>query len=166
VRWRVDPRPWVAHCTAAVVALLIFAPIFYMALDREPPVTRLFGSMVPDVVVQGGETAVRYTTTRRNRQDCPGVVQQEIIDSLNTIYSKLARQTGPAKWEDDPYVPDREIFYGHPVAIPLQAAPGPAIFRTVTFRYCNPLQRWLHWPIIQVGPDLPFTIVAKPGVSK
>ena len=153
-----------AHVTGAILALCVFGPLFYMAMDREPPFTRLTGTLVPDAVDRGGNVAVRFVTTRRYRSDCPGQVQQEIVDSQNTIFSKLVRETGPSRWEDDPTNPSREIFYGRPVGIPEQAAPGRALFRTVTFRYCNVLQRTLHWPIIQIGPDIFFTIKDDPIV--
>jgi hypothetical protein len=148
----------VAHITGAILSLCLFGPLFFMALDREPPFKRLEGSLVPDRVDRGGSAVVRYVTTKRFRSDCPGQVQQEIVDSQNTIFSKLARETGPSRWEEFPGDPRKEIFYGRPVAIPEQAAPGRALFRTVTFRYCNFVQRLLHWPIVQIGPDLHFTI--------
>lgn len=148
---------WVIHITGALLAAA-FAPLIFMSLDREPPFTRIHGSLIPDQVEPGGFVAVRFITTKRSRDNCPGTVQQEIVDSQNTIYSKLVREAGPAKWEQDPGDIHQEIFYGYPVAVPVQAAPGKALFRTVTFRYCNSLQRWMHWPIIQIGPDLWFTI--------
>lgn len=148
-----------AHVTGAIFSLCVFAPLFWMMIDREPPFIRLHGVIIPDTVERGGNVAVRYVTTRRIRRDCPGVVQQEIVDSQNTIYSKLARDAQPARWEPDPSNPDQEIFTGNPVSVPLQAAPGLALFRSVTFRYCNWLQRALHWPIVQSGPDLYFTIL-------
>jgi hypothetical protein len=45
------------------------------------------------------------------------------------------------------------------VTVPREAEPGRAIYRVTTFFTCNWLQRVLHWPIVQHGPDIPFTIV-------
>jgi len=146
------------HAFGAFIALVLFAPIFWMALDRDNPVERLHGELLPQKVARGGFVAVKYWTKKRTRSDCAGAVQQEIVDSQNTIYQKLARAVGPALWENDPDNPNQEIFYGHQVSIPIQAAPGPAVFRTTTFRYCNWLHRVAQWPIVQIGPDLPFMI--------
>jgi hypothetical protein len=143
-------------------ALLVVVPTTWMASDRTPPVWRVGGEMDPSTVVRGGETRVRFKVLRRTRQDCPGTVQQEIVDSQNTIFSKLARATGPSRYEPDPWGDKNyEILVGQKVTIPEQAAPGPAIFRTATFRYCNWLQHWFQWPIVQIGPDLKLMILDK-----
>ena len=151
------------HVLPAIIAIMIVGPLAWMATDRTPPQVRRYGELIPNIVERGGYVHVKFWTTKRARPDCPGTVQQEIVDSQNTIFSKLARAVGPVRWEPDPENPNQDIFYGHPVSIPDQAAPGPAMFRTVTFRYCNWLQQTLHWPIVQIGPDLPFRITLKPG---
>ena len=157
------PRKWTAHIIGAMLAAVIGGMIWFMALalDREPPFVRLYGTLVPDRVNPGDFVAVRYVTTRRRfpSDQCPGTLQQEIIDSENNIISKAVRETGPQKWERHPTDPNLEIFYGHPVQIPNSMVPGPAVFRTATFRFCNWLQYRMRWPISQVGPDLLFMIL-------
>ncbi len=158
----------------ACFALLVVGPITYWVTDRTPPQVRLRGVLVqcpdvdknnngnfdtcyvPSVITPGDTVRVKYWTTKRSRPDCPGTVQQEIISSRNTIFSKFGRPTGPAKWGASQDNPDEDFFIGQEVVIPEPISGGPSIFRSVTFRYCNWLQRALHWPIVQTGPDIPF----------
>jgi hypothetical protein len=145
---------------AIAFAMVVVAPFVWWATDRTPPVWRVSGELDPPVVVKGESVRVRFRVLKRIRPDCPGRVQQEIVDSQNTIFSKLSRATGPARYEPDQWGDARyEILVGQLVAIPEQASPGPATFRTVTFRYCNWLQTWLQWPIVQVGPNIRFMIL-------
>ena len=158
---KVPNRVLLQEIIAICIGLFIVAPLAWWATDRTPPQVRLVGTLLPPIVVRGEAVRVRYTTTKRVRADCPGVVQQEIVDSQNTIFSKFARAVGPAIFEPDPNNPNQDILIGHPVIIPEQVAPGQATFRTVTFRYCNWLQRILHWPIVQIGPDIHFEVIEK-----
>lgn len=149
---------------AIVFALVIVAPLMWWASDRAPPVWRVSGELEPSSVVRGEKAHVRFRVVKRTRTDCPGRVQQEIVDSQNTIFSKLGRATGPSRYEPDTWGDPRyEILVGQDVTIPEQAAPGPAIFRTVTFRYCNWVHSFFSWPIVQIGPDIRFTILNKTG---
>ncbi len=164
---------------AAFIAIVVAGPFAYWATDRTPPQTRVKGVLVvcpdvdennrgnfdtcyvPETIVPGTKIRVKFWTTKRQRSDCPGVVQQEIISSLNTIFSKLGRPVGPARWYADPDNENQDIFIGQEVVIPEQMSAGPALFRSNTFRYCNWLQKALHWPIVQSGPDIEF-VAAKP----
>lgn len=157
------PWAWTAHLVGAFLACCIGGMVWVTsyAIDRTPPFVRLYGHLIPDKVLPGDFVQVRYIVTKRVRPTdaCPGQLQQEIVDSEKTIISKAVRETGPSKWEPHPDNTHLEVFTGHPVQIPIGMAPGPAIFRTATFRLCNQFQYIMRWPIVQVGPDLPFTIL-------
>lgn len=157
---------WTAHLIGASLAATMVFMVYTvsLAMQRTPPFVRIAGNLVPDRVYPGDYVQVRYVVTKRlfDNRTCPGTLQQEIVDSQLNIISKAVRETGPAKWEDHPTNPNLEIFYGHPVQIPTQLQPGPAVFRTATFRICNWVQYLLRWPIYQIGPDLPFVIL-EPG---
>jgi hypothetical protein len=62
-------------------------------------------------------------------------------------------------WRAVPNGQGRGEFVTPSVLVPGEAELGPAIYRVTTFFTCNWLQRVLHWPIVQWGPDIPFTIV-------
>jgi hypothetical protein len=146
--------------TPPILAAILVIPIYLLFLDRDPPFIRLQGSIVPDVARIGDYIAVRYVTTKRNlNRDCPGVLQQEFVDSAGNQHSKAVREAGPLRWQPDPDNPNQEIFDGHPVQVPTGLVPGRVRFRTATFRHCNGLQWFMRWPLTQVGPDLYFTLI-------
>jgi len=152
------------------IAVVVVGPVVWFITDRTPPFVRLHGTLDPPVVERGGSVRVRYVTTKHARpdSDCPGTVQQEIVDSSGTTYSKRARAAAPAQWEDDPDDPQQEILIGQLVQIPVGTQPGPASFRSASFRHCNWLQeKWplYYWPIVQIGPDIPFVITCRTDVE-
>lgn len=147
--------------------VIVVAPVTWLLLDRTPPFVRLHGDLLPPVVVRGDSVRVRYVVTKRvPGRVCPGTVSQEIVDSAGTTFGKRERSVGPAAWEPHPTNPKLEIFTGWPVSIPAETAPGPAVFRTVTFRHCNFLQRWLRLSVVQIGPDIDFEIVCNRGYEQ
>ena len=161
---------WVAPCVGVVLAIAFYLLVF----DRQPPFVRLYGSIIPEVVERSTDPdnpsriAVRYITTKRiPGRDCPGDVEQEFLDEEGRNSNRPSRDAVPAKWEPHPTDPDKEIFTGHPVAVPVaDIGTGQIRFRTVSKRACNFLQRWFpYWSVIQSGPDLFFTLT-KPGVEQ
>jgi hypothetical protein len=64
-----------------------------------------------------------------------------------------------AVWRAIPNGQGRGEFVTTRVLVPGEAEPGSAIYRATTFFTCNWLQRVLHWPIVQQGPDIRFTIL-------
>jgi hypothetical protein len=157
---------WYLHYIALAITLAL-TPIVWMAFDRTPPFIRLKeGSTVVEVPAPPNApielkdrlwVAVRYVTTRpvRPEGDCPGIVQQEFLDEFGNFSSKYAKETGPARWEEDPSDPNHMIFTGRPILVPDNIL-GSFVLTTVTFRYCNFVQRILYWPIEQNGPPLVF----------
>ena len=108
--------------------------------------------------VQAHFIAVLPQPERTEPRYCPGRVQREIIDSAKHLWPRLSGET-IAVWRAIPNGQGRGAFVTPSVHVPGEAEPGPAIYRVTTFFTCNWLQRVLHWPIVQQGPDIPFTIV-------
>jgi hypothetical protein len=153
-KWRVLRR----HLVAPASCLFIVFPASYYALDRQPPQVRLRGSIhatadpgrAPRL---GEEFSVVWQITPHLR-DCPGSVQVEIIDSGHDVHVKTTREAfndavGSMTIEPPPWV------------IPDDAKAGPAVYRVTTFWYCTWFQRLLDWPVVQVGPDIPFMILPR-----
>lgn len=146
----------ISEIVIAMFAMFVIGPIAWMAFDRNPPWWRLHGTVEPYRVHRGERITATYTASPLTRY-CPGKVQREVIDVQRNLWPKLSAST-VASWEQDhDAVTGTVITPG--VIIPPSAAYGSAVYRVTTFWYCNPLQRWLDWPIVQVGPDLPFEII-------
>lgn len=137
------------HVFAAIVSIGICGPFIYMAVDREPPWTRLSGTIEP--VSAGGYLTVHWKTTPLVKV-CPGTLQVEII-SGNLIWPVLQRpvssslRLGQVDYTPEPWPVFRDV------------PPGETTYRVTSFWYCNWLQRFLDWPVIQVGPDIKFLVL-------
>lgn len=184
--WRYFKRasPWVAGLlTAAVVYLLWidvtppFERIDYVCRDATPQQPAIVDTpenpcsrIIPPVVAMSKSgkreyVQVRYITTKpRTWHMCPGQVQQEYYgpDGFRDSQTEW-RAAVPVEWQDHPTDPKKAILIGNPVPVPRSLDPGKIKFKSVTFRYCNFLQEWLHRPIVRSGPDLEFTLVVTDG---
>ena len=138
-----------------------------MAFDREPPWIRIEGALDPPAVQRGHEVQAHFIAVlpqpeRTEPRYCPGRVQREIIDSAKHLWPRLSTET-IAVWRAIPNGQGRGELITPPALPPARVPPeaelGSAIYRVTTFFTCNWLQRVLHWPIVQQGPDIPFTIV-------
>jgi hypothetical protein len=140
------------HLIGALITLLIAAPLAYFAADRTPPWKRLSGEIEP--VHAGDQLTVHWHTTEMVRA-CPGTVQVEII-SGRLIWPTLAGQVTA-----DEKIVGRSDYTPPPWPVDQRVPPGTATYRVTTHWYCNWLQSWLDWPIEQIGPDVPFTVLPR-----
>ena len=137
-----------------VVILAWLSPFAWWLSDREPPWVRLGGRIDPTVA---GEQFVVHWRTTPFKRFCPGLVQVEII-SGNIIWPVLRRNVsrdtyvGQTQYITDPWPLDSDV------------PPGMVTYRVSTFWYCNWLQEWINWPIIQVGPFIRFVALPKKPV--
>lgn len=163
---------WYVHFLALGFAFAV-SPFIVMAMDRTPPFIRLAeGSTIVEMPTPPGGNpkllyvAVRYVTTKpvRPEEECPGDLQQEFRDNLGNFASayEKVRKTGPAMWEMHPTDPEKRIFTGRPIPVPVNIVGSSFVVTTNTFRRCNIVHRLLRWPIVQEGPDLVFTRKEKP----
>lgn len=137
-------------------ALIVVGPISWFALDREPPQTRLYGTIAsaidPTRFPRAGEEFVVTWETTPHIRDCSGLVQTEIIDNEHVIWPRLERKAFRSQLNTTILIPPTWL-------LPSLVAPGPATYRVTTFWYCNWFQRWFDNPIVQIGPDVPFTVL-------
>ena len=156
-------RFWLLNAVPLAIAAAVAASLAWMAFDREPPWIRIEGALDPPAVQRGHEVQAHFIAVLPQPEQtepryCPGRVQREIIDSAKHLWPRLSGET-IAVWRAIPNGQGRGEFVTPGVLVPKEAEPGPAIYRVTTFFTCNWLQRVLHWPIVQQGPDIPFTIV-------
>lgn len=158
---RLSARCFTAPNVALVLSFLICAVLAWWTFDRTPPLILYDGEIIPQQVRQG-QTGVRVVWHARfSGRDCPGFTQRELTDSKHNLWPKRKRARGgifhPSM--SDPFV---GIVTTPPLSIPSQMAIGKdANYRVTQFYYCNPLQRFLHWPIVQQSVKIPFVVLPK-----
>lgn len=144
-------------------ALLVVAPMFYMlVLDRTPPLV-LYDGRVDPAQVYPGQVGVRviWRATFSGR-DCPGYSQRELVDGQDNIWPKLKRVRGGV-FHPSAGNPRDGTVTTPPLDIPSQMEFGRAQYRVTQFYYCNFLQRWLRWPIVQKSIPIRFRVVPVRG---
>lgn len=133
---------------AFAVVAVIFAPLIWWTADRTPPIEIKLWQAFPSEV-KPGETVYRVIRVNRLRI-CETDPDTLIIDGAKVRWNfEEPKITAPGQVGIDEY--------RRPVAIPLQASPGPAEMRTSTTFICNPIHR--IWPIRLVHDPLKFTIL-------
>lgn len=133
---------------AFAVVAVIFAPVIWWVADRTPPIELLEWRAFPSEV-KPGDTIYRVIKVRRLRI-CETDPDTLIIDGAKVRWN----------FEEPKIIAPGNVGmdeYRRPVAIPLQASPGPAEMRTSSTFVCNPIHR--IWPIKMVHAPLKFTIV-------
>jgi hypothetical protein len=140
-------QPWRTIFDIAVLAAL--SPFAWMIADREPPWVRLYGTIAPTHA--GGEFNVEWHTTPLVRE-CGGYLQVEILSGM-VVWPVLRRQINPN------LNVGQTTYKAPPWPLPLTVPPGKATYRVTSFWFCNSLQEYLGWPIIQVGPDIEFEVL-------
>lgn len=139
-----------------IFAVIVALPTALMVFDRAPPLVLYDGQINPPIVRPGQMVDVRWRAHFAGR-DCPGLTQREIVDAKNNLWPKMIRGrrgvfTPSASDPLDGWVETP------PLEIPDQIAPGIAHYKVTQFYYCNPLQRWLDWPIVQASPSIAFEV--------
>ncbi|MDE2101781.1 MAG: hypothetical protein KGL39_31330 [Patescibacteria group bacterium] len=139
-----------------IFAFLIAAPVAWMAFDREPPLTLYNGRIVPPAVIAGQTVEVMWRAKFSGR-DCPGLTQRELVDSKSNIWPKVLRGRRGVFVPDSPGSSTGTVKTP-PLEVPRQMAAGRARYKVTQFYYCNVLQRWLAWPIVQASPEITFEV--------
>jgi hypothetical protein len=147
--------PFARHAAPAMLALVIAAPIAWEVSDSTLPHVRLSGRIAE---TRAGESFEPEWATTRHVRDCPGLVQIEIIDAEDEIHIKPRREAFQPPVGSTSFTPDSWI-------LPVDAIPGPAIYRVTTFWYCTAYELYFNRPLVQVGPDIHFTILPKLGAT-
>ncbi|HEY6032053.1 MAG TPA: hypothetical protein VIU44_15890 [Gaiellaceae bacterium] len=155
---RIIASRWARHYffIPEAFAVLVAAPLAWMAFDRDPPL-RLHDGVVSPAVVAAGETVEVKWRANFSGRDCPGLTQREIVDSKNNIWPKVLRGRRGVFVPDSPGL-SRGTVTTPPLEIPEQISPGRARYKVAQFYYCNFLQRWLAWPIVEVSPEITFEV--------
>lgn len=151
---------------AAFVSCLIIAPLFWMALDRDPPYIRESGEVVPadpaecgllgesDSVINPGDCVTvkwRIAARRNCVPNTPNNVTRRIQDSEKVLHT-IAPSKGVIG--TTPKIPSQ---LNRHFQIPSGAASGRALYKSTACFACNPMQRFF-WPICISMPDVEFDI--------
>lgn len=130
------------------VALVIFAPLMWMAADREPPII-IRGHQGPAQPVDHG-ASLKPSYDGEWLRRCSGSSQRVFVDAAHVIY-----RVDPYEFRDGIGADGRPITLRRrallpPVRapVPTGAATGPATYQAITNFYCNPLQKMFgkRWP--------------------
>lgn len=128
---------------------LALSPFAWWLADREPPWIRIWGEIQPTRA--GDLFSVHWHTTPLSRE-CPGTLQVEVMSGY-VVWPVLRRQV------------NSELNIGQidyiapPWPLAISVPRGTAKYRVTSFWFCNWMQEWLNWPIIQVGPDVEFEVL-------
>lgn len=135
----------------AVVASVTAGTLGYMVGDRQPPLVRYWGMIMPENPPAGSEVDVHWDIQWFRR--CPGKVYRKIIDSHKVIWDFEPFDTmyTRAKKVNEK---DRRIELG--LTLPKGAASGPAEYFAIVRLKCNWLQE--IWPIVVDTPTIKFNI--------
>ncbi len=106
--------------------------------------------------VEAGANATLHFTARGFDLACKGVVDRSITDSKGVITKLKETDTSNLKPIDH-----GGFEFSRTFPVPAGAAPGPATYKAVVTRWCNPIQKFF-WPIVE-ETDVKFA-VAPPAV--
>lgn len=135
---------------AAMVSIGVFAPLFWMVLDRDPPYLIKGGTVEPRDPLPGAAIHVSWDVMPIRAcasQPTHGSVTREIIDSkgvkhayasVDAIYSSGAPEINRV------------------VQLPQSIPSGPAVYHSQACYACNPVQQ--IWPVCFRTPDLHFNV--------
>lgn len=140
------------NAVAAFIAIAIFAPILWMALDRAPPFVVTNGRIDPPNPAMNGLITVTWDvkSTRSCQPSSNATVTRTIVDSKGVRHSYApvhAVYGTPEQHEADEIkrrIPLPENITGH------------ARYSSVACYACNPLQEL--WPICIQMPEVDFEI--------
>lgn len=139
--------------TAAFIAVALFAPVFWMLLDRDPPYVRTSGEMIPANPEPGAFVSVKWTiqVERVCSPSVPRNVTRTVVDAKGVIhdYEPVDGIYGTKNQETAGGI-TREF------QLPLSIAQGHARYHSSACFACNPIQHF--WPVCIDTPDIPFDI--------
>jgi hypothetical protein len=129
------------------------ALVTYWAMDREPPVRPVESSVINPEVRPGDWLKVKYKMRPEPSPLTPRC--KVVIEQLMVSHDDIRARVDDINYTIDPV----EEWVGLAAQVPPYFTPGLGHYWAVRAYYCNPLQRFLDWPIQVVGPQVPFTVV-------
>lgn len=143
-------------------AFLVFGPIWYSLIDREPPYTFLAGRVLPPLPEPGGQLDVMWEV-QINRTSCrlanSRSVTRRIVDSRGTIWDFANL---PIAMSKQPLVEGQTKLIVRSLDLPWSIARGPATYRSTACFVCDPFGLQEAWPICVSTPDLKFNVKGDP----
>lgn len=141
-----------ANPIAAFVAIALFAPLLWMALDRDPPYVITNGRITPPMPVKNGTVSIDWDIAPL-RSCQPGnhsSVVRTVIDAMGVrhVYAPIAATYGTA----EQFKPEeiRRSF-----RLPLNIT-GKVSYSAKVCYSCNPIQ--VLWPVCLDTPTIEFFI--------
>lgn len=142
----------IVNAMVMVLGIIFAGLLGYWVSDRDPPASLVDVEIITPVVHENGVVKVIYKLDRSRY--CRVRVEQVLYDSENIRF--------PASDLDFAIDPGRQKLgvdkIGMAVQLPSWFAKGPAIHRAVRAYYCNPLQKFLDWPVLLIGPNTEFVV--------
>lgn len=144
------------HILATFFAVGVFAPIMWMAMDRNSPYEVLKSEILPPSPAPG-DTAIAKFKVKVHKQ-CKASpdknVKQFIIDATGRLFSF---DPVPSLYSTETNLGSGEVT--REIHIPKDVTPGPAHYRVSGQFACNPIQEL--WPVRIIVPDIPFEVVQR-----
>lgn len=126
----------------------------YWWQDKTPP-TEVKRIHVVNPAVKPGEFLSIQYTIYRDRNDCRVHIDRYIFDGAD---NRLELPDADFAVNPGPVGPDS---FTERVFIPHHAVSGDARFRSDRVYWCNPVQEWLHRPVVVRQEDVEFRIVER-----
>lgn len=141
-----------------ILAVLIVGPLAWMAADRTPPLILHDGVITPYQVRKNQTGVTLVWKAHFSGRDCPGLSQREFVSEIRRdIFPQLAAQRAGI------FKPSDHDPMEGTVTVPSLSIPdmpnGPGGYQVTQFYFCNILQEWLHWPIVQRSPYVRFEVI-------
>jgi hypothetical protein len=141
---------WRWNLVVVALGVPLFVPLFWWTFDRTPPYTFEQVAISPSYPRPGEDIYITFDVKHRRAPCNPGVIYREFREATGKIhvYDPVQRARPP--------IGDR--FTRMATIPPAGIAYGPTTYRASACYTCNPLQRWLRWPVCVHTPDVMFTI--------
>lgn len=129
----VRPMKWRWRLLIMAVLALPIVPLTWWALDERMPIVPIGGSTLPDNAPPGASVKVYYRgEVRRNDDECDVSLARTWVDAKGFSWPLMAVGL--------PYdIGFKDI--GLTMAVPMDAAKGPAALKSILVWKCNPLQQ-------------------------
>lgn len=141
--------------TAFILFMFVASGVLgYWAQERDEPI-QILREEIENLDVHPGEILrVRYEIIRK--KNCSVRLEQVLFDAQRTrfILPENEYTAAPGGVGEDTFV--------IPVEVPEKMGAGRASYRAVRSYICNPLQRFLNWPVIVVAQDVSFNVTSVP----
>lgn len=141
-------NPLLCNLSAAIFAIVVVAPFWYLLTDRDLPLRIARGEISPTRVVLGDTADVHWQM--EVLRVCSGVVYRSLIDSQDTVWNSAPIKTRKS-------IRVGKLQFTREFQVPYGMALGPAKYQVTVLWKCNALQK--YWPIKQQTPVLNFIVV-------